>query len=72
MTNIKKRYYRAVAIAEFIAEGHTIAETMKEIGVCKETIRKDLIFLADYGYGKENEKNMLLYQKAKNALSRKK
>ena len=70
MANIEKRYYRAIGVAEFIAEGHSIAETKEEFRISKDTIRKDLNFLAEYGYGKENEKNMLLYQKAKKTLSR--
>lgn len=71
MANIKKRYNRAVGIAEFIAEGHSIRQTKEEFRISKDTIRKDLEFLATYGYGKENERNMLLYQKAKMYLSRK-
>lgn len=69
MANIERRYYRSIGVAEFIAEGHSIAETKEEFGISKETIRKDLKFLAEYGYGKENERNMLLYQRAKMSLS---
>lgn len=69
MTNIEKRYYRSIGVAEFIAEGHSIAETKEEFGISKDTIGKDLKFLAEYGYGEENKRNMLLYQKAKMQLS---
>ena len=68
MTNIEKRYYRSISVAEFIAEGHTIDETKEEFEISKDTIRRDLNFLADYGYGKENKRNLLLYQKAKKQL----
>ena len=36
----EKRYYRAVGVAEFIVEGHTIAETEEEFGITKCTIQE--------------------------------
>lgn len=64
----QKRYNRAYGIAEFIAEGHTIQEAEEEFGVSSRTISRDLIFLADYGYGEQLKRNFKLYQKAKNQL----
>ena len=73
MANIAKRYNRALGIAEFIAEGHSIKETIEEFGVSKDTISNDLNFLVGEGYGKEYERNLKLYRKAKLQLkSRKK
>lgn len=64
----KERYYRAIAEAEYIAEGHILDEAVKEFRVGKTTIRNDLEYLAHYGYGEENERNLELYKKAKKQL----
>lgn len=68
MADIRKRYNRAFGIAEFIVEGHTIRQTIDEFGVSKGTIERDLIFLAQFGYGEEAKKNMELYKRAKRQL----
>lgn len=70
--NNNVRYNRAVGIAQFILEGHTIEETKEEFRVSKTTISRDLNFLAQYGYGKEQEKNLELYKKTKIQLYRNK
>lgn len=66
----RERYNRAIGIAEFIIEGHTLKETMDEFGVKKDTISRDLVFLAQYGYGEEAKRNQELYRKAKIQLLR--
>lgn len=58
-----KRYNRAVGIAEFIVEGHTIRETIDEFRVSKETIKRDLIFLQGYGIGEQAKRNEELFKK---------
>ena len=68
MANIQKRYYRAINVAEFIVEGHTIAETKEEFGISKATVANDLNFLANYGFGEENRRNLELYKNAKMSL----
>lgn len=63
-----RRYYRAYAIAEFIAEGHTIQQVKDEFRVSKGTIEGDLTLLSQSGYGKDLEKNLKMYRKAKMQL----
>ena len=41
----KKKYYRAVGVAEFIIEGHTIKQTTNEFRISSDTITKDLKYL---------------------------
>ena len=60
-----KRYNRAVGIAEFIAEGHTIREVKDEFKISRQTMERDLNFLAQCGYGEEAKKNINLYKRAK-------
>ena len=64
------RYDRAVDIAQFIAEGHTLKQTIEEFRLSGRTISRDLDFLAQYGYGEENKRNIRLYLKAKAQLQR--
>ncbi len=66
----EKRYYRAVGVAEFIVEGHTIAETEEEFGITKCTIQRDLQYLSHFGYGEELAKNQKLFIRAKVQLKR--
>ena len=41
----RKRYNRAVGVAEYILEGNTKKEAMKEFRVSRDTIDRDLDFL---------------------------
>lgn len=66
--NYQRKYNRAIGIAEYIAQGHGIKETKEEFGVSKDTIHRDLIFLANEGYGEELKRNQRLYVKAKKEL----
>lgn len=66
------RYNRAVGIAEFIIEGHTIKETIEEFQVSKETIKRDMIFLQGYGMGEQLKRNEELFKKVQNQLYRNK
>ena len=66
--NINK-YYRAVGIAEFIIEGHTLDETKEEFRISKDTITRDLNFLLSCLYG-NHEYNIKLYIKAKQQLKK--
>ena len=69
---MQRRYYRAVEIANFIIEGHTLAETADEFGLSKCTIQRDLEFLIQNGYGEESNRNIKLYKKAKIQLQKNK
>lgn len=69
---MQKRYYRAIEIAEFIVEGHTLSETADEFGLCKCTIQRELNYLVQSGYGEEGNRNILLYKKAKIQLQKNK
>lgn len=72
MSYIKKeraRYNRSVGIAEFIIEGNTKKETMKEFKISKDTIDRDLEFLRNCYYGNE-KRNLQLYIKVKNQLKK--
>ena len=67
----RKHYNRAVGIAEFILEGHSIKETSEEFRVSKDLVCRDLEFLAGYGYGEELRNNRILYLKAKKKIHNK-
>lgn len=60
----RKRYNRAVGIAEFIIEGNTKQETVEEFRVSRDTIDRDLEFLRTCLWG-DKEGNLKLYTKAK-------
>lgn len=60
-----KRYNRAVGVAEFIIEGHTISQTMEEFRISKDTIQRDLKYLGENDYGINGKRNLELYKKAK-------
>ncbi len=63
----KKKYYRAVGVAEFIIEGHTIKQTTNEFRISSDTITKDLKYLVSCEYGNQKE-NIKLYVRAKKQL----
>lgn len=64
-------YYRAIGIAEYIIEGHNITQTQEEFGVSRDTISKSLDCLRTFGsFGKELNRNQLLYVKAKQQLGK--
>ena len=56
----RKRYNRAVGIAEFIIEGNTKKEAMKEFRVSRDTIDRDLELLRNCHCGDE-KRNLQLY-----------
>ena len=56
----RKRYNRAVGVAEYILEGNTKKEAMKEFRVSRDTIDRDLDFLKNCYYGNE-KRNLQLY-----------
>lgn len=60
----RKWYYEALAIAEFISEGHTIKEAKEEFRLAGVTITKRLNGLAS--------QNPMAYQKAAKVLYAKK
>ena len=60
----RKRYNRAVGVAEYILEGNTKKEAMKEFRVSRDTIDRDLDFLKNCYYGNE-KRNLQLYIKVK-------
>ena len=70
MANIKKRYNRALSIAEFIVEGHTLKQTAEEFRVSDTTVKRDLEFLISQGNREEYDRNFKLYIKAKVQLRR--
>lgn len=65
----RKRYNRAVGIAEFILEGNTKKEAMKEFRVSRDTIDRDLEFLKNCYYRNE-KRNLQLYIKVKKQLKK--
>ncbi len=65
----RKRYNRAVGIAEFILEGNTKKEAMKEFRVSRDTIDRDLEFLKNCYYGNE-KRNLKLYIVVKKQLKK--
>ena len=70
MAQIEKRYNRALQIAEFLIEGgRVVQDVVEEFNISKDTYRKDMMLLATMGYGKEGERNKMLYIKAKTALN---
>ena len=66
----KKRYRRAISIAEFIAEGHTLKQTSEEFRISDATVKRDLEFLISQGNLEEYNRNVKLYKKAKLQLWR--
>ncbi len=68
MADIEKRYKRALRIADFLMEGgYLIQDAAKEFRISRDTVRKDLQFLATHGYDKELERNRIMYIKATTA-----
>lgn len=65
----RKRYNRDVGIAEFILEGNTKKEAMKEFRVSRDTIDRDLEFLKNCYYRNE-KRNLQLYIKVKKQLKK--
>lgn len=65
----RKRYNRAVGIAQFILEGNTKKEAIKEFRVSRDTIDRDLDFLKNCYYGNE-KRNLQLYIKVKKQLKK--
>ena len=65
----RKRYNRAVGFAEYILEGNTKKETIKEFRVSRDTIDRDLVFLKNCHYGNE-KRNLQLYIKVKKQLKK--
>ena len=65
----RKRYNRAVGVAEYILEGNTKKEAMKEFRVSRDTIDRDLDFLKNCYYGNE-KRNLQLYIKVKKQLKK--
>ncbi len=65
----RKRYNRAVGVAEYILEGNTKKEAMKEFRVSRDTIDRDLDFLKNCYYGNE-KRNLQLYIKVKKQLQK--
>ena len=65
----RKRYNRAVGVAEFIIEENTIKETREEFGISKNTIERDLEFLKICRLG-DVKRNVQLYIDAKKQLKK--
>lgn len=63
----RKKYNRAVGIAEFIIEGNTRKDAAEEFNVSTCTIERDLNFLACCEIGNP-KRNLKLYAKAKEVL----
>ena len=69
MSEERKRYNRAVGVAEYIFEGNTKKEAIKKFRVSRDTIDRDLEFLRNCHYGNE-KRNLQLYIKVKNQLKK--
>ena len=65
----RKRYNRSVGVAEYILEGNTKKEEIKEFRVSRDTIDRDLELLRNCHCGDE-KRNLQLYIKAKKQLKK--